>query len=599
MTTPRALVVDDNRGNREMLAGLLGALDYDVVPASDGDEAWDRLEREGSSFDVVLLDRRMPRMDGMEVLARIKATPALKGLPVIMQTAADSETELIEGIRAGAFYYLTKPYQPQALLSVTAAAVADHARVRALQRDVNTRVSALLMMRDGRFQFRTIAEARDLATSLAAAFPDPPRQVIGLSELMINAVEHGNLGITYEDKSALLANGRLDEEVAARLDQPEHRDKVVNVSLRRDADRIEVTITDQGAGFDWRRYLQMDPQRVFDAHGRGIVLARSISFDSVTYRGQGNQVTAVVFSTDDPTDRASAPKHEKERSGASPFADTPPDHMRLASVEERLILTRADLEAYRARLDEDLGTARKMQRDLLPGPEIMTQLETRHAVRLNTHFETSSELGGDLFGLHPIDAQRFALWTVDFSGHGVAAALNTFRLHALLSEFPEWMQHPGDYLSLLNARLKSLLPTGQYATALYAVVDTRADVLRYAAAGAPPPVLADTATGATTQCESAGVPLGIDEGVLYETRAVPLPPGHLLLLYSDALLESGWEESRALGRQGVRDLVGGAIAARGASVTLTDILDPFLNRVTRPLSDDLTALMCLRHPHSA
>jgi hypothetical protein len=70
-------------------------------------------------------------------------------------------------------------------------------------------------------------------------------------------------------------------------------------------------------------------------------------------------------------------------------------------------------------------------------------------------------------------------------------------------------------------------------------------------------------------------------------------------LYSDALLESGWEESRALGRQGVRDLVGGAIAARGASVTLTDILDPFLNRVTRPLSDDLTALMCLRHPHSA
>jgi len=597
MPSIRALVVDDNRRSRDMLAGLLKALDYDIALASDGDEAWEVLEREGDSFDVVLLDRRMPRMDGMEVLARIKATPHLQALPVIMQTAADSETEVIEGIRAGVFYYLTKPYRPQALLSVTAAAVADYARVRRLQQDIDTQASALMLLREGRFHVRTLDEAGDLALSLATAFPDPPRQVIGLSELMTNAVEHGNLGITYAEKSDLLARGCLQAEVEDRLTRPEYRDRVVEVTVRRGADRIGVSIIDQGDGFDWQRYLEMDAQRVFDTHGRGIALARSISFDSLEFRGRGNEVVAsVAIPTGQPNQEGrgsgAARTHKSHRA-----ADTP-DHMRLASVEERLIHTHADLQAYRARLDDDLGAARQMQQDLLPEPGTISALEERHAVRLGTHFESSSELGGDLYGLHPIDAHRFALWMVDFAGHGISAALNTFRLHTLLTEFPEWMRHPGEYLSLLGARLSTLLPTGQYATALYGVVDTQAHQLRYAAAASPPPLMADTATGTLTWGDGSGVPLGVDADALYETRTVPFPPGHMVFLYSDAMLECGRDSGSALGREGVYALLAEAVDRRGPEITLSDVLDPFLERIVRPLSDDLTALMCLRHPRA-
>ncbi|WP_299443421.1 SpoIIE family protein phosphatase [uncultured Rhodospira sp.] len=597
MPSIRALVVDDNRRSRDMLAGLLKALDYDIALASDGDEAWDLLEREGDSFDVVLLDRRMPRMDGMEVLARIKATPHLQALPVIMQTAADSETEVIEGIRAGVFYYLTKPYQPQALLSVTAAAVADYARVRRLQRDIDTQASALLHLREGRFHVRTLEEASDLATSLAVAFPDPPRQVIGLSELMTNAVEHGNLGITYAEKSDLLARGCLQAEVEDRLSRPEYRDRVVEVTIRREVDRIAVTIADQGEGFNWRDYLEMDTQRVFDIHGRGIALARRISFDSLEYKGRGNEVEASVALPAPANDTIAQPDRVP-RSGRAPLAAGAPDHMRLASVEERLIHTHADLQAYRARLDEDLGAAHRMQQDLLPEPGTISALEERHAVRLGSHFESSSELGGDLYGLHPIDAHRFALWMVDFAGHGISAALNTFRLHTLLTEFPEWMRHPGEYLSLLGARLSTLLPTGQYATALYGVVDTQAHQLRYAAAASPPPLIADTATGAVSWGDGSGVPLGVDADALYETRTVPFPPGHMVFLYSDAMLECGRDSGNALGREGVYALLAEAVGRRGAGITLSDVLDPFLERMVRPLSDDLTALMCLRHPRA-
>jgi len=593
------LVVDDSRLNREMLAAHLKALGYETVMACDGDEAWALLESKGETFDVVLLDRRMPRMDGMEVLARIKASPALQALPVIIQTAADSQQEIIEGIRAGAFYYLTKPFQPEVLLSVTAAAVAHHSRVRALRRGVHRQAAALRQLQSGLFRFRTPLEGSDLATALAAAMPDPQRHVIGLAELIANSVEHGNLALTYDEKTELLARRTLDAELEARLNHPDYRDREVEVEFQRHLDRVVLTITDQGAGFDWRSYLEMDAKRVFDTHGRGIALARSISFDRLEYRGCGNQVVATVL-IKQAGGKVGAPYRVPTDAPSSAFQAhlqlENPDSRRLASVQQHLIHTHADLLASRERLANDLAAAKRMQQDLLPDAEVLQTLQHRHDIRLASHFETSSELGGDLFGVHPIDDRHFALWTVDFAGHGIAAALNTFRLHTMLEEFPEWRNYPGDYLSVLGVRLASLLSTEQYATALYGVVDTHANILRYAAAASPPFLIANTLTGEVTAGDGSGVPLGIDSGVLYETREIAFPPGHMVLLYSDALLECALENGQPLGTAGVRDLLANAVAEQGHAVTLDAVLAPFLARVERPLSDDLTAVMCVRNP---
>lgn len=295
MGATKALVVDDNRLNRELLAGQLAAIGYQTDMACDGVEAWDYLQKAASGLDVVLLDRRMPNMDGMELLARMKADAELAAIPVIMQTAADSQQEIVEGIKAGVFYYLTKPFEPAVLLSITAAAVEDYARYRRLRRDVEQRTQALDLMQSSTFRFRTMREGIDLAAVLAAACPNPRKRVTGLSELLANAVEHGNLGITYEEKGRLIAERRMAEEVEARLSLRENRDKFVEVLFERQADRIAITVTDQGQGFDWRKYLEMDPRRVFDTHGRGIALARNLSFDGIEYRGRGNEVMATVL----------------------------------------------------------------------------------------------------------------------------------------------------------------------------------------------------------------------------------------------------------------------------------------------------------------
>ncbi len=144
------------------------------------------------------------------------------------------------------------------------------------------------------YRIRTLPEARDLANRLSEAYPDPERVVIGLTELLVNAVEHGNLGITYEEKADLLDRGTFDAEIERRLALPELASRRVAVTLRRDAAAVATWIEDEGEGFDWRPYVDYDPERALDPNGHGIAIARGMSFDDVTYHGRGNLVVALV-----------------------------------------------------------------------------------------------------------------------------------------------------------------------------------------------------------------------------------------------------------------------------------------------------------------
>jgi sigma-B regulation protein RsbU (phosphoserine phosphatase) len=291
---PRVLVADDEAPIRAALRRILTPAGYDCVMAEDGMEAWEAIDADAQGFDAIVLDRHMPRMDGIEVLTRLKAEPRLRGVPVVMQTAARSIADTISGLRAGAYYYLAKPYDPGLLLAVVAVAIAEHDVSRALQEEARANGALAPLLRAGEFEIRTIRESRLLATLLAGAFPDAERVVVGLTELLVNAVEHGNLGITYAEKSALLEGGGLEVEIDRRLARPELAGRRARVTFRRHADRITTVIADEGRGFDWRAFVDYDPARAFDLHGRGIAIARGMSFDHVSYDEVGSTVTAEI-----------------------------------------------------------------------------------------------------------------------------------------------------------------------------------------------------------------------------------------------------------------------------------------------------------------
>ncbi|HEY6089985.1 MAG TPA: diguanylate cyclase [Gemmatimonadaceae bacterium] len=103
----RILVVDDHEDNIELLRARLEARGYEVEGASDGQAALDAVQR--TIPDLILLDVMMPKMDGIEVVRRLKANAGLPFIPVIMQTALDSTENKVEGLDAGADDYITKP----------------------------------------------------------------------------------------------------------------------------------------------------------------------------------------------------------------------------------------------------------------------------------------------------------------------------------------------------------------------------------------------------------------------------------------------------------------------------------------------------------
>lgn len=292
MKRSRLLVVDDEPTNLEIIGEFLGdAYDLDLVASAD--LSWARLET-GAAYDLAILDRMMPGMSGIELLRKMKADARLAAMPVIMQTAASSPEDVREGIEAGAYYYLAKPYDPATLLAIVRAALDDVRKRAAALRHAAAHVQAMTLLDRAEFRVRTLDEIGPLIEVLASLCPVPEQVASGLAELLVNAIEHGNLDIGYAEKKHLRIENAWESEVTRRQALPEYRARVARVRVERYPDRLEFTVSDQGAGFDWRRYLELDPARAQDPNGRGIAMARMLSFAELRYLGRGNTVTATV-----------------------------------------------------------------------------------------------------------------------------------------------------------------------------------------------------------------------------------------------------------------------------------------------------------------
>lgn len=295
MAPTRILTVDDEPLNLAIIEEYLSEeTDYRLDSAGDGEAAWQALTDADAPYDLVILDRIMPALDGLELLRRMKGDPRFAGIPVIMQTAASAPEQVREGLAAGAYYYLTKPYEPETLCAVVRAALGDQRALRSAVNRAGSMERAFQHLSSIEFSFRTLDEARTLAEFLAGLCPNPHSALFGISELMVNAVEHGNLGVSYREKTLLLMENDWHAEIDRRLELPQFRERVARVRLEPQPDCLRFTISDAGAGFDWQRYLDFDPTRIFDPNGRGIAMAQRTSFSSIEYPGCGNVVVATV-----------------------------------------------------------------------------------------------------------------------------------------------------------------------------------------------------------------------------------------------------------------------------------------------------------------
>jgi sigma-B regulation protein RsbU (phosphoserine phosphatase) len=134
----KTLVAEDNFTTRLMLESTLSEWGFEVVATCDGAAAWEELQKEEAP-NLVLLDWKMPAMDGLEVCQRLRQKPDSRTPYIILLTAKADKEDVVAGLEAGANDYITKPFDPQELH----ARLRTGARIVELQMHLSDRVREL------------------------------------------------------------------------------------------------------------------------------------------------------------------------------------------------------------------------------------------------------------------------------------------------------------------------------------------------------------------------------------------------------------------------------------------------------------------------
>ncbi len=287
------LLVDDDELNLMILIKNAKEAGYVVKPFEDSLQAWDYLQAHADDIDIAVLDKMMPNLDGLEILRRMKQSVHMRHIPVIMQTGDVSSSKMCEGLKLGAYYYLTKPFAPEVFTAILHSAEKECLMRDELVSHVTKSYGKIgLILQEGEFEIRTHAEARLLAAALSQCLPRPDSISRGLMELLNNAIEHGVYEIGYEQKRLCLLEGRWWQELELRASNPAYANRRVQVHVEKLFNMMHVHIRDDGKGFDYQKYLGTVPTTediLSRISGRGILTAFGL-MDEVKYLGSGNEV---------------------------------------------------------------------------------------------------------------------------------------------------------------------------------------------------------------------------------------------------------------------------------------------------------------------
>jgi len=280
-------------------------------------------------------------------------------------------------------------------------------------------------------------------------------------------------------------------------------------------------------------------------------------------------------------------------SGATDFITKPINPLEFFArvkvhLENRILIY--NLRHQLDQIETEMQSARRMQVDMLPHPDHISEVCDHFGIKLSQYFEPSSMLGGDFWQMFPIRGELLGFYLCDFSGHGVAAALNTFRLHGIIAQMDKKkISSPATFLEVLNTRLYDLLPRGQFATFFFGIYNPKDRTLSYAGANAPQPFWYSGKS--STLLETSGLPLGIIPTASYESHTIQLSPGDSLFFYSDALTESPSPEGRRLGTDGIQRILEHHIQNPNTPVALRSIMNSFFEFAPPPPPDDVTAVL--------
>jgi sigma-B regulation protein RsbU (phosphoserine phosphatase) len=247
-------------------------------------------------------------------------------------------------------------------------------------------------------------------------------------------------------------------------------------------------------------------------------------------------------------------------------------------------------------MQQELTTAREMQNLIMPIEPDIIDIEKNHNVSIGSFFKPSYEMGGDFWGINSADNDIVDLYAVDFSGHGVTAAINTFRLHTIMYSSIGRLS-AGEYLEYLNKKITPLISSDQFATMFFGTIDSRTNKLTYATAGTTDAILVTNNMTEIITLDGSGFPIGITTSSKYDTKEIEFNKNDMLILYSDALIETPNNKKEFFLTEHIVDFLAENIKnskSYNARHAVSDILTEFNNKYSHNLNDDLTLVAVSR-----
>ncbi|MCK5536823.1 MAG: response regulator, partial [Bacteroidales bacterium] len=283
----KILIVEDDLASREYLKNAIEIEGHEYKAAENGREGLEIF----SEFkpDLVLCDIQMPIMDGLELLEAIRGKKS--NSIFIMITAFSTEDYAVKAFHLGANNYIKKPVRQSDLIGL----LQKYEAVVKNRKAVAPKVPGNLLHREFVLEFPTHTEMVPkvvdyLIQETGNLFSSDEKISIelGLVELFTNSIEHGNLEISFQEKSEALKNGKLERLYEDRLNDPKLASRKIRVQFEMIGSRCTWIIEDEGKGFDWKDIQSnIEEERLFDLNGRGIFICQFL-FDELEYSGRGN-----------------------------------------------------------------------------------------------------------------------------------------------------------------------------------------------------------------------------------------------------------------------------------------------------------------------
>lgn len=265
---------------------------------------------------------------------------------------------------------------------------------------------------------------------------------------------------------------------------------------------------------------------------------------------------------------------------------------RLLNLQSALHHKNEALAEANRRINDELQATSAIQRSLLP-----QVLPTVAGYGFSAHYQPSTECSGDFYDVIPLPDGKFGLAIGDVSGHGAPAMVAMALCHVLLHMEAPATVDPAELLFRVNNKMFEFLPTGQYATLFYAVLQPLTGRLVYSSAGHPPPLLIDVAhrTGEyLSGCEGFPIKL-VAPGMEYDNSEITLAPTQRLLLYTDGLIEAFNPENEQYGMERLRKAMLLREDADPSERFVQAVLESLdTHRRGRQMDDDLSLLVAHR-----